>query len=454
MKAALPQSDPRSLFSPVLDLLQGGCVGAAIDQLSDLEAAYADDPIILQHVGEHLMLVQQNSAAVRAYRRAASLAPHGPQVLYNLATALIAVGDLDEAESLLDRVILLNVHDYDAWQNRSTLRRQTPERNHVAALEAMIEMAPRGEVQLGYALAKELEDLGEWERSFAYLKRGADRRRRGLSYQVQADIDTMAEIARVFDAGYLKDPRPGYDGAAPIVVMGLPRSGTTLIDRILSSHDAVQSLGEINDFALSLMRLAKAAEGGKSGLIRAAQNVDPQALGRAYIDSATGYGVSRSYFIDKTPANYLYLGLILKALPKARIVHLRRHPMDNGYALYKTLFRMGCPYSYDLHDIGRYMLAYEALMKHWRTIAPGRIIDIDYESVVSDTEAQTRHLLSSLSLDWQDACLSFHENRTAAATASAAQVRQPVYKTSVNLWRRYENDLAPLADILNAGGLI
>jgi len=313
--------------------------------------------------------------------------------------------------------------------------------------------AGRGEVQLGYALSKELEDLGEYERAFAYLKRGAERRRRHLSYDVGADVAAMREIAKAFDADYLSDARSGFENDAPIFVMGLPRSGTTLIDRIISSHDLVQSLGEINDFALCLTRLAKGAGAGKMGLIRASRELHPAPLGEAYLDSVQGYRVNRAHFIDKTPANYLYVGLILKALPRAKIVHLRRDPMDNLYALYKTLFRMGCPYSYDLDDLAAYYLAYHGLMQHWRGLAGDRLIEIDYEAVVSDQEGQTRRLITALGLGWQDACLNFHKNKSASATASAAQVRQPIYKTSVALWRRYETELAPLIERLRAGGI-
>lgn len=454
--AAPISTDLRNLFSPVLAMMQEGRLGAALQDLRAMETTHPHDALMLQHIGEHLMLAHQNEEAVRVYRQAAGLRPRDPAALYNLATALIAVGDTKEAERLLDQVIALDVHDYDAYQNRATLRRQTRDHNHVTALEALIHGrgAGRGDVQLGYALSKELEDLGEWRRSFHYLKRGADCRRKGLSYDVQADIDTMEQIAATFDAGYLADGRAGCDSAAPIFIMGLPRSGTTLVDRIVSSHDRVQSLGEINDFALCLMRLAKSAQSGKSGLIRAVREIDPAMLGKTYIDSVSGYGLKRIHFIDKTPVNYLYIGLILKALPNAKIVHLTRDPMDCGYALYKTLFRMGCPYSYDLMDIGRYMLAHNALMSHWRHIAPGRIIDFGYEAMVADTETQTRALIAALGLDWQDACLNFHENTSAAATASAAQVRQPIYNTSVGLWRRYEAELSSLADTLHRGGLI
>ena len=157
--------------------------------------------------------------------------------------------------------------------------------------------------------------------------------------------------------------------------------------------------------------------------------------------------------IDKTPVHNLYIALNARALPNARIVHLRRGAMDSGYALYKTLFRMGCPYSYDLENLAAYILAHRRLMEHWRAVLPGRFLDVDYEALVSDQEAVSRDIIAHCGLDWQDACLRFHENPTPAATASAVQVRQPVHGRSVGLWRRYADQLTPLSAALAAGGL-
>lgn len=438
----------------VAPLLRDGRVAEALSRLAAIEAQAGGDARLLQHLGEHYTHCGKPAAAARCYRAAAALTPNDPNCLYNLASALIATGQADEAEALLGRVIVLNPRDADAWQNRSTLRRQTRDSNHVAELLRAVEQTPAGpgEVALCYALAKELEDLGDADRSFAWLKRGADRRRSLLSYRVEADVAAMAEIARVFDRPLFERADAGDPAVGPIFVLGLPRSGTTLVDRILSSHSAVDSLGEINDFALSLMRTA-GASGGKGDLIRRSAAVDPAGLGRAYLDSIAGYGAAGAMLIDKTPVNFLYIGLIARALPNARIVHLRRGAMDNAYALYKTLFRMGCPYSYDLGDLAAYILAYRRLMDHWREVLPGRFLDVDYEALVSDQETVSREIVAHCDLDWQDACLRFHANPTPAATASAVQVRQPIHARSVGLWRRYADQLSPLSTALAAGGL-
>jgi len=454
MASLAVRDDAMDELGGIAPLIRDGRVGEALSRLASLEAKAGGDARLLQHLGEHYTHCGKPADAARCYRRATALTPDEPRCLYNLAAALIATGETREAEALLDRVIALDPADHDAWQNRSTLRRQTPEANHVDDLVQVLERTRSGpgQVALSYALAKELEDLGEAEASFTWLKRGADRRRSLLSYRVEADTVAMAEIARVFDRSLFETPAAGCDEAGPVFVLGLPRSGTTLVDRIISSHDDVESLGEINDFALSLMRLA-GASGGKGDLIRRSAGLDPAALGRAYLDSVAGYGRTRPLFIDKTPANFLYIGLIARALPNARIVHLRRHPMDSGYALYKTLFRMGCPYSYDLGDLAAYILAYRRLMDHWRAVLPGRFLDVDYEALVAGQEVVSRRIIGHCGLDWQDACLRFHENAAPAATASAAQVRQPIYASSVGLWRRYARQLEPLAAALRAGGV-
>lgn len=367
----------------------------------------------------------------------------------------MALGDFEAAEARLDRVIELTPDDYDAWYNRATLRRQTPARNHVEALEAAIgRAAPRGDVALGYALAKELEDLGEHARSFRHLERAASARRRQLSYRVEMDIESIDAIIAAFGPEVLAPAVHAAGRAAQdaIFVVGLPRSGTTLVDRILASHPQVESFGELNDLPLAVMQAAgKAAD--KHALIRQAASCDHAALGRHYLERVAGYGRSKPRFVDKTPLNLLYLGLIALALPGARVIHLRRDPLDGCYAMLKTLFRMGYPFSYDQTDLGRYYGAYRRLMDHWRTQLPGAFLDIDYEALVADQERETRRLLDWCELDFHPDCLAFHRHAGPTATASAAQVREPLHARSVGASRRLWSELAPLRTALADAGI-
>ncbi len=388
--------------------------------------------------------------SVKCARNAFGLMPEDMNLGYNLATSLIAVGKLVEAEEILDQVIAKKPWDYDAYYNRANLRKQTWDNNHIASLEAVLASDlknPMGSVQLNYALAKELEDIGEYEKSFAALKNGADTRRKMLAYQVSSDTDAMDKITEVFNEDFFEKKHCGYDTQGPVFILGFPRSGTTLVDRILSAHPDVESLGELTDFAMALTQLCKAS-GGKAGLIEASANLEMQALGKAYMKRALQRSAGQKFFIDKTPANFLYIGLIAAALPNAKIIHLNRNLADVGLGMYKTLFRMGYPFSYDLDDLAKYMQAKEDLMAHWRKVLPGKIIDIHYEDIIAGQEVETRKLLQVLDLDWHDACLDFHKNKSPSATASAAQVRKPIYTSAVNRWKHYEAQLAPLTTAL------
>ena len=433
---------------------QSGDGAACIAALHALADTATGQPRLLQELGLRYTLLGLHIDAERCYAQAVALRPDDPSGLYNHATALIALGRLDDAEALLDRVIARAPGDGDAWYNRATLRKQTPQRNHVAQLEQQLSRLAPGdanEIALGYALAKEREDLGEHAAAFTALHRGADARRRRLQYRVEDDLETMQLIADTFDAAFFARPHAGHDDARPLFVVGLPRSGTTLVDRILGSHPAITSRGESADFAQALVRQVGPAN-GKADLVRRSAQLDSAALGRAYANTLPVGPQAR--VIDKTPGNFLYLGLIAAALPQARIVHLRRHPMDACYAMYKTLFRMAYPFSYDLDDLGRYWLGYDALMAHWRRVLPAdRLLEIDYETLVDDQEAVSRRLVAHAGLDWDAACLAFERNAQPTLTASAAQVRQPIYRSSLGLWRRYANELAPLRRHFDTAGV-
>ena len=176
-------------------------------------------------------------------------------------------------------------------------------------------------------------------------------------------------------------------------------------------------------------------------------------MGRRYCSTIDGFGDVSARLIDKTPLNFLYIGLVRLALPEAKIIHVRRQPMDICYAIYKTLFRAGYPFSYSLQETGRYFLAYHRLMEHWRKVTPEAFLDVDYESLIAGQESETHRVIHYLGLDWEENCLNFHRNAGPAATASATQVRQPIYSSSVGLWRRYEAQLAPLAGKLREYGI-
>lgn len=455
-------------------LLQQSRALAAHGRLPEAAAAAAkaqrgapnNDAALLDGIGTALSQAGDQARAMSAYDRAVALAPDNPAFRFNRATVHRYLGALSEAEADYDRVITLNPRDFEAYKNRSDLRRQTPSSNHVGELEALLVSADvpwQGAVQLHYALAKEYEDLGEYAASFLHLQGGATLRRQHLRYDVSADVATVDWIIEAFprSGGERPDPQ-GAAYAAPIFVLGLPRSGSTLVERILASHSQVTSAGELPSFALCLVQAvqrqassqdAPRAKLPRRELVARSATLDFAALGDSYLKSARAAGAPPGRFTDKMPLNYLYCGLIERSLPGACLVHVSRSPMAACYAMYKTLFRDGYPFSYDLAELGRYYLAYWRLMQHWHAISPQGLYSLSYERLVSDQEGQSRALLQHCGLAWEDACLQFHRNASPSTTASAAQIRQPIYESSVEQWRHYSEQLAGLAEQLRAAGL-
>ena len=379
---------------------------------------------------------------------------------YNLASIQRFQGKLEESEARLDKAIALNNQDYEAYELRSNLRRQSVASNHVEQLQNLLDNGislPAGEVRICYALAKELEDISEPARSFKALSRGAVLRRRHINYRVDDDLETIDAIISTFDASVLAENHSGDQSREPVFVIGLPRSGTTLVESILGSHPKVFAAGELNNFAVQMMSQVRQVAGvqglTREQLVKRTASLDFKMLGKAYIDSSRPQTGHTPHFVDKMPLNFLYVGLIRMALPNAKIVQLTRHPMDSCYAIYKRLFEDAYPWSYDLGEIALYYAAYHRLMQHWKALMPGVIHELAYEDLVADVEGQSRQLLDYCGLDWHPRCLRFYENTETSTTASASQVRQPVYQSSVGRWKSYQSQLSPLYEQLKSLGI-
>jgi len=430
----------------------------ALDVADAVERRAPTDPATWSAIGTVRSYANEQRRALAAYDRAVALAPQDPHFIYNRASVRRFLGDLEGAEADYDRVIALKPLDYEAYMNRSELRVQTPVRNHVSQLEGLAASNIedwRGEVQVRFALAKEYEDLGEYSKSFEQLRGGAKRRREHLQYDVAADVATVDWIMNAFPV-IPAATTPGAVAEAPIFVVGLPRSGTTLVERILSSHSGLSSAGELDCFAAAIVDAVRQRSGAASvprrELVARSAALDFAALGADYLRRARAEFGGGGRFIDKMPLNYLYCGLIRRALPNAKIIHVTRHPMAVGYAMFKTLFKNGYPFSYDLREIGRYYAAYRRLMQHWQAAMPGVMHEVSYEDLVANQLEETRKLLDYCGLEWEERCVAFHQNPAASTTASASQVRRPIYNSSISQWRHYEHQLAELRDEITSAG--
>lgn len=423
-----------------------------VDRLSGLQLKTAYQYSTLAMLMTQLGMREE---AVQRYEKAAALKPTEAKHYYNIACLQRSLGKIETAERNFDKAISLDATDYEAYKIRSELRTQSPDDNHVASLEQLLQDGiadPRGKANICYALAKELEDLGDAERSFGYLKMGADTRRSHMQYDLQRDLDTMTSIRQAFDAALFNDAAEGYDSAEPIFILGMPRTGTTLVERMLSSHSDVFAAGELTNFAAQMMRMIRAQaleqKPARDEVVNMSTRLDFRALGEAYVHSTRPFTGHTKRFIDKLPLNFLYIGLIHLALPNAKIIHLKRHPLDTCYAIYKQLFIDAYPFSYKLEELGRYYVAYQQLMNHWHKVLSGVIHTVGYENLVGDFATESRRIVEFCELDWQPQCLRFYENAEPSTTASTTQVRQPVYSSSVGKWRQYRENLEPLIKVI------
>lgn len=389
------------------------------------------------------------------YGAALRIQPNVTVVQMHRAACAVFLGKLDEARSIYRRIIEANPGHQRAHFELSKIDRATDDEH----IKQMLEVAdknssdPSRNIYLYYAIGKEYEDLEEWDRAFVNYRRAGDAVRRTSDYDVTEDVELIDAIIETCTEGWVRDgANDRASDATPVFIVGLPRTGTTLTDRIITSHSQVESAGETQLLQMVLRNGTRA--GNHIGItveqVKRAANQSPASIADGYMSAVAHRLSGCPYFTEKLPENLLYLGFIAKAWPKAGIVHLRRHPMDACFAMYKqSYFR----FAYSLDDLANYYLAYDRLSRHWRQVLGQRIIEVSYEDLVSDLEGQMRRLLRLLGLRFEEACMNFETNRAPAATASAIQVREKIHGRSVGKWRKFEKDLAPLLGKLREGGV-
>ncbi|MDP3491139.1 MAG: sulfotransferase [Phenylobacterium sp.] len=457
--ASLDLDDPRAPAQLARCLIALNRRDEALTQAQVAAGRGPADALTLDTLGVVYSRAGLHQRAIGFFETAFAREPRNASFAYNLAASRQFSGDFNGAEMAYARALDIDPSLHRAWSSRVQLRRQTPEANFIPELEAQFAAAgpdPERRLHLGHALAKTHEDLGAPEVALDWLIKAKAAKRRQVGYDRRADADLFAAARATFGSG---DVAAGAGSDRPIFVVGLPRTGTTLVDRILSSHPQVTSAGELTNFGLILKRMtgSPGAYVLDENTLEAACGIDLREAGAAYLRSVAPLVAGEARFVDKMPLNILYAGLIHRALPHARIICLRRHPMDACLCNFRQLFATGFSYydyAYDLADTGAYYAEFDRLAAHWRTVLPSdRFTEIAYEDLVANQEGETRRLLDFCGLDFDPRCLAFHENAAPVATASSVQVRSPIYSSSIGRWRRYGPGLAPLRSALEKAGI-
>lgn len=437
-----------------------GSMPEAVSAADRAMALSPDNGVLLDTLGVIYGRTTFHDKALQAFRRAVDAMPNNGQARFNLATALEFAGEIDAADVEFNACIEADPTEWRAYLFRSQLRRQSPTDNHMAHLRRVLQSTDDqvAHLYLNMALAKELEDQGDYEAAFRHMVAGKAAGGRGRGYSIERDRALFAAIRNCFPEPIENRP-DGHETDEPIFVIGMPRSGTTLVERILSSHPAVHSAGELRNFVVALHRLVADTPDFlfDPTLPDRLGNIDWRSLGEEYLKStrpATGHTLR---FVDKLPHNFLYAGFIARALPNAKIICLRRDPMDTCLSNFRQVFALESPYfdySFDLMDTGRYFIEFDRLIAHWGRVLQGRILELQYESLVGQQEHGTRTLLEFCGLPWDDACMRFETNAAPVATASAVQVRSGMNRDSVGRWRRYGADMDNLHRLLGDAGVL
>lgn len=437
--------------------MKSGLVGRAENAIQHLRRIRSDDPMVLNLMGQTLTLMGEHTLALNCYGRAHNIAPENIMFMHNLANTLIFDGKTEEAEKMLATIIELEPHSPQAHWLIAGARKAVDKShiNQMHQLTAQFQNNHHATAFYQYALGKEYEDLQDWDNAFAAFAKGANAKRQVVSYNEQDEIDAFDYLKKHFTESWLTDGQEGNPDPSPIFVLGQPRTGTTLIERIITAHSEVHSAGELQQLRLAVVRLGGVQTPKPMALetFAAALELDPKSVADMYLQSSGRMRGDKPRFVDKLPQNYMMLPLILKALPNAKIIHLVRSPMDACFASYKQLFAETYHHSYDQAEMARHHLRYLDLMSVWRDRFGERFLDISYEDTTRDLEPNVKRLIQFLDLPWQEQCLNFYQQKSAVSTASAVQVRQPVHTRSIGRWRRYERQLQPMRDIIESAGI-
>lgn len=449
--------DPGMIVAVANALVQVGEGRAASELLARPVLAGSDlDGGLLMRLADLHQRLEQHAEALACHERARRFGQVGDQFHLLHAIQLAFNGRLEEAGSELEDCAARSTPEGRAYLELARLRRATPSRNHLAQIERQITLVAQGgedHAALEFARYKELDDLERFDEAWQALEQANALMAARVRCDVARDGRLLEALLKLCSAGFLRaDASPPGDWPQPIFIVGMPRSGTTLLDRLLGAHPEVRSAGELRDFGQQMRWM-----GDHCGLLAPDEimlerlpSLDFAELGWRYLAQTQWRGPGKRHFIDKLPANWMVAGLIAKALPQAKILNMVRDPMDVCFSNFRAFFSDGYPWSYTVENLAAHHLQYRKAMAHWHAMMPGRILDVSFADLTGNPEAVMRRVLAHCGLAWDPACLDGSANTAPVATLSFAQARQPVRDDLVGRWRPYAAGLETLREALPA----
>ena len=385
--------------------------------------------------------------AIKHYQKAIAIKPSYSEAHYNLGSTLRHLGRKADSIKSYEKAIEFSPHYIDAHKNLSAMKEYKKDDPQISQMKSILSnknLAESDQVSLNFALSKVYEDLNNQNDFFKFLHEGNKLRKKELNYSFDDDYEMISKIREVFMPPYTKTKKISYKTSEikPIFIVGMPRSGTSLVEQIISSHHSVYGAGELEFLAQNSYKELKKHYASTNNVFSEKSFLY---IRERYLESLSNLNVSESIITDKMPLNFRFIGFILSAFPDAKIVHLNRDARATCWSIYKYYFKSdGNGYSYNLQDLVSYYCLYDELMKFWHKLYPNQIYDISYEDLTTNQENETRNLLEYCGLDWDDNCINFHTNKRAVKTTSALQVKEKMYQGSSEVWKKYESHIQPL----------
>jgi tetratricopeptide (TPR) repeat protein len=428
------------------------------EALTCIEKALALNPVFSEAINNRGVILNKKGDAEKAvvdFSRAVEIFPGNDKALMNLGITLEQTGKLQKAADSFKQAIKSRPDFADAHYLLAHLKNHCSSDEEIQDMLALFEnkaSSSEQRIQLAFGLSYAFESRQKYAESFEYLQKAHHLKRLSLPFDLSQEAHNFQSLEESFDARFFeKQAGAGASDRRPLFIVGMPRSGTSLTEQILASHPQVHGAGEIGFLeGISQKVLEKTGVAYPQGCTLL-DNESLQELGHLYMRKLDKLSTSKRFITNTTPTNFLYVGLIAAVLPNAQIINCVRNPMDNCLSIFKQLLTDPHAYSHDLEDLGGYFNLYNKLMNHWRRVLPGRIYDLPYEALVTDSEKEIRELLAFCNLPFDEKCLHFHQTDRVVRTPSASQVRQPLYSDTIELWKRYEKQLGPLQAVLNSG---